>query len=134
MVQKYKKHTVYTDGGTWYDQVCNIIGLKHYLHSSIEKSLMERVNQYLKDRIKSFDNYYPFRTKEECNLFQVHHWIQYNSLSIPVSKRIMTKHVVFWFKDDNNCEHSYANWYRYNDTITNKSNFELDEEVSIILN
>ena len=37
----------------------NVIGLKHYLHSSIEKSLMERVNQYLKDRIESFDDYYP---------------------------------------------------------------------------
>jgi len=32
------------------------MGLKHYLHSSIEKSLMERVNQFLKDRIESFDD------------------------------------------------------------------------------
>jgi len=45
LVAKYEKHTVYTDGGTWHDQACNVIGLKHYLHSSIEKSLMERVNQ-----------------------------------------------------------------------------------------
>jgi transposase-like protein len=44
IVQKYVKHTVYTDGGTWYDKACNMIGLKHYLHSSIEKSLMERVS------------------------------------------------------------------------------------------
>jgi putative transposase len=29
--------TVYTDGGTWYDEACNILKLKHYLHSSIEK-------------------------------------------------------------------------------------------------
>ena len=42
---------VYTDGGTWYPEACNVIGLKHYLHSSFEKSLMERVNQqYFKDR------------------------------------------------------------------------------------
>ncbi len=34
LVSKYGKHTVYTDnGGTWYDKPCNIIGLKHYLHS-----------------------------------------------------------------------------------------------------
>jgi putative transposase len=59
LVQKYGKHTVYTDGGTWYDEACNLIGLKHYLHSSIEKSIMERVNLYLKDRIESFDDYYP---------------------------------------------------------------------------
>ena len=45
LVYKYGKHTVYTDGGTWYNEACNVIGLKHYLHSSIEKSLMERVNQ-----------------------------------------------------------------------------------------
>ena len=24
LVEKYGKHTVYTDGGTWYDQACNI--------------------------------------------------------------------------------------------------------------
>jgi putative transposase len=51
LVKKYGKHTVYTDGGTWYDdEACNILKLKHYLHSSIEKSLMERVNQSFKDR------------------------------------------------------------------------------------
>ncbi len=55
LVSKYGKHIVYTDGGTWYDEACEVIGLKHYLHSSIEKSLMERVNHYFKDRIESFD-------------------------------------------------------------------------------
>ncbi|HET7644743.1 MAG TPA: hypothetical protein VFK40_14655 [Nitrososphaeraceae archaeon] len=44
---------MYTDGGTWYDEACNVIGLKHHLHSSIEKSLMERVNQYFKDGTES---------------------------------------------------------------------------------
>ena len=29
LVDKYGKHTVYTDGGTWYDEACNIIGLKN---------------------------------------------------------------------------------------------------------
>ena len=59
LVENYGKHTVYTDGGTWYDEACNVLRLKHYLHSSIEKSLMERVNQYFKDRTESFDDYYP---------------------------------------------------------------------------
>jgi putative transposase len=36
VVHGMKKHVIYK--------------LKHYLHSSIEKSLMERVNQYFKDR------------------------------------------------------------------------------------
>src|SRR5919106_5075172 len=76
LVEKYGKHTVYTDGGTWYDEACNIIGLKHYLHSSFQKSLMERVNQYFKDRTESFDDYYPCR-QMEYNLFHVYNWIQF---------------------------------------------------------
>ncbi len=77
LVEKYGKHTVYTDGGTWYhDEACNVLGLKHYLQSSIEKSLMERVNQYFKDRIENFDDYYPC-TRNECNLFHVHNWVQF---------------------------------------------------------
>ena len=54
LVSKYSKHTVYTDGGTWYPEACNVIGLKHHLHSPFEKSLMERVNQYFKDRTEEF--------------------------------------------------------------------------------
>ena len=77
LVSNYGKHTVYTDGGTWYDEACEVIGLKHYLHSPFQKSLMERVNQYFKDRIESFDDYYPCMQKDECNLFHVHNWIQF---------------------------------------------------------
>ena len=78
LVEKYGKHTVYTDGGTWYDEACEVIGLKHYLHSSIEKDLMERVNQYFKDRSKSFDDNYPcMQQKSECSLFHVYNWIQF---------------------------------------------------------
>ena len=76
LVEKYGRHTVYTDGGTLYDEACNIIGLKHYLHSPFQKSLMERVNQYFKDRTESFDDYYPCR-QMECNLFHVYNWIQF---------------------------------------------------------
>ena len=76
LVEKYGKHTVYTDGGTWYPEACNVLRLKHYLHSSFEKSLMERVNQYFKDRTEGFDDYYPYM-KDECNLFHVYNWIQF---------------------------------------------------------
>ena len=76
LVDKYGKHTVYTDGGTWYDEACNVLRLKHYLHSPFQKSLMERVNQYLKDRIENFDDYYPCM-QDECNLFHVYKWIQF---------------------------------------------------------
>ena len=77
LVEKYGKHTVYTDGGTWYHEASNELGLKHYLHSALEKSLMEQVNQYFKDRIESFDDYYPCIQKGECNIFHVHNWIQF---------------------------------------------------------
>jgi putative transposase len=76
LVEKYGKHIVYSDGGTWYDEACNVIGLKHYLPSSFQKSLMERVNQCFKDRTESFDDYYPCM-QNECNLFHVYNWIQF---------------------------------------------------------
>lgn len=64
------KHSVYSDGGKWCPEACNVLGLKHYLHSSYEKSIIERVNQYFKDRIESFDDYYPCtgRRKQDCDL------------------------------------------------------------------
>src|SRR5215211_3601592 len=48
------KHSVYTDGGTWYPEACRVLKLKHYLHSPLEKSLIERVMQYFKDRTGIF--------------------------------------------------------------------------------
>jgi putative transposase len=77
LVEKYGKNTVYTDGGTWYDEACNALRLKHHLHPSFEKSLMERVDQYFKDRTEGFDDYYPCMQKDDCNLFHVHNWIQF---------------------------------------------------------
>ena len=39
---------------------------------------MERVNQYFKDRIECFDDYFPCKQKDNgCNLFYVHNWIQF---------------------------------------------------------
>ena len=54
LVSRYGKHSVYTDGGTWYPQACNFLHLKHRLHSPLEKSLIERVMQYFNDRTESF--------------------------------------------------------------------------------
>ena len=42
LVSNYGRHIVYTDGGTWYDEACEVVGLKHYLQSPFEKSLMEK--------------------------------------------------------------------------------------------
>jgi hypothetical protein len=38
LVLKYRKHRVYTDGGIWCPEACNVLGLKYYLHSFREKS------------------------------------------------------------------------------------------------
>ena len=40
---------------------------KHRVHSSLEKSLIERVMQYFKDRIECFDDYYQCITKRKNN-------------------------------------------------------------------
>jgi putative transposase len=75
-IDKYGKHTVYTDYGTWYSEACNVLGLKHCLHSPVEKNLMERVNQYFKDRTENFVDFYPC-IRNECNLLHVYNWIQF---------------------------------------------------------
>ena len=74
---KIRKTYSYTDDGTWYDEACNVIGLKHYLHSPLEKSLIERVVQYFNDRTKCFDDYYPCNSKRrDCNNGHVYNWIE----------------------------------------------------------
>jgi putative transposase len=85
LVDKYGRHTVYTDGGTWYPQACNFLNVKHTLHY-LEKSLIERVMQYFKDKTECFDDYYPCinNQKRNCDLQHVYNWIklliyQYNS-------------------------------------------------------
>ena len=37
-LKNMETYFVYTDGNTWYDKACNVRRLKHYLHSSLEKS------------------------------------------------------------------------------------------------
>ena len=76
LIAKYGKHTVYTDGGTRYPQACNFLHLKYRLYSPLEKSLIEMVMQYFKDRIENFDDYYPCNNKQSCDLEHVYNWIR----------------------------------------------------------
>ena len=73
LVQKYGRHPVYSDGGTWYPEACRSLELEHRLHSTHSKNLMERAVEYFKDRTEGFDDYYPC-TRQECNLFHVWNW------------------------------------------------------------
>ena len=45
LVRKYGKHPVSTDVGTWYPQACKFLNMNHHLHSSYEKSMIERTIQ-----------------------------------------------------------------------------------------
>ena len=74
LIKVYGKHTVYSDGGTWYPEACSYLGLKHLLHTSFEKSIIERTIEYFKDRTETFDDYYPCKHKIEYELSHVHNW------------------------------------------------------------
>lgn len=74
VVRDYGKHPVSTDGGTWYPMACQFIKLDHHIHSSKEKSLIERTMQYIKDRTENFDDYFPCR-KENCKLKHIRNWL-----------------------------------------------------------
>jgi putative transposase len=74
LVKVYGKHPTSTDGGTWYPMACRFLKLKHHIHSSYEKSLIERTMQYIKDRTECFDDYFPCR-KENCNLKHIRNWL-----------------------------------------------------------
>ena len=75
IIRDYGKHPVSTDGGTWYPQACQFLKLSHRIHSSYEKSLIERTMQYIKDRTENFDDYFPCKRKERCNHFHVKNWL-----------------------------------------------------------
>jgi putative transposase len=51
IVDEYDEFPVSTaDGVTWYPQACKFLKLKHHLHSFLEKSIIERTMEYIKDR------------------------------------------------------------------------------------
>ena len=75
LVRIHGRHPVSTDGGTWYPQACRFLKLNHHIHSPLEKSLIERTMQYIKDRTESFDDYFPCKLKN-CKLKHVRNWLQ----------------------------------------------------------
>ena len=75
LMKIYGKHPLSTDGGTWYPQACRFLKIKHHIHCSYEKSIIERTMQYIKDRTESFDDYFPCRKKKKCELGHVRNWL-----------------------------------------------------------
>jgi putative transposase len=74
LVKRYGEHPVSTDGGTWYPQACRFLRLQHHIHSSYEKSIIERTIQYIKDRTEGFDDYFPCR-KSKCKMQHIQKWL-----------------------------------------------------------
>jgi hypothetical protein len=38
---------------------CRFLNVEHHVHSPLEKSIIERTIQYIKDRTECFDDYFP---------------------------------------------------------------------------
>jgi len=74
LVKIHGKHSISTDGGTWYPMACKFLNITHHVHSSFEKSLIERTMQYIKDRTEGFDDYFPCRMMN-CKLKHVINWM-----------------------------------------------------------
>ena len=75
LVNKYGFHSVSSlDGGIWYPQACRSLNLHHHIHSSFEKSIIERTIQYIKDRTESIDDYFPCK-KNKCKLHHIRQWL-----------------------------------------------------------
>jgi putative transposase len=85
LVQIHGEHPVSTDGGTWYPMACRFLNLNHHINSSLEKSLIERTMQYIKDRTECFDDYFPCRIKN-CKLKHVQNWL--NQFAYQLNKKI----------------------------------------------
>ncbi len=64
VVKIHGKHPVSTDEGTWYPQACEFLKIDHHIHSSLEKSIIERTMQYIKDRTECFDDFFPCRRQK----------------------------------------------------------------------
>lgn len=76
LVKEHGNHPVSTDGErTWYPQACKFLKTRHHFHSPLEKSMIERTMQYIKDRTESFDDYFPCR-KTGCRLYHIKHWLK----------------------------------------------------------
>ena len=49
LVKIHGPQPVSTDGGTWHPQACRFLKIDHYIHFSYEKSIIERIMQYIND-------------------------------------------------------------------------------------
>jgi putative transposase len=48
LIRIHGRHGVYSDGVRWYPEACDSLGLEHKLPSPFEKSIIEKVLEYVK--------------------------------------------------------------------------------------
>ncbi len=75
IVDKYRRHQVSSDDSAWYPQACKFLKLKHHLHSSFEKNIIERTMNYIIYRTESFDDYFPC-IRNKYKLKPVKQWLK----------------------------------------------------------
>jgi putative transposase len=73
LVKEYGKHPVSTDGVVHGIQ-SKYLKLRDHIHSSYEKSIIERTIEYLKYRTECFDDYFTCK-KEKCILKHIINWL-----------------------------------------------------------
>jgi hypothetical protein len=61
--------------------------------------LIERIIQYFKVRTESFDDFYPCRQNDDCNIDHVYNWIElfvstYNTTIVTKNNFILIKEVL----------------------------------------
>ena len=75
LIKNYVKHTVYSDGRTWYPEAYSYLNLKHRLYSPLEKSIIEITIEYFKNRTEHFNEYYPCKRTIEYDFTHVNNWL-----------------------------------------------------------
>lgn len=82
LVKKYGRKPIYTDGAMWYTGACKWAGVEHIVFDFNEKGLIERINEYVKDRTEAFDDLFPCRSSFSNCLDHVGNWMAIYSFSI----------------------------------------------------
>jgi putative transposase len=89
LLKRYGHHPVYTDGGPWYHEACQTLGLTHRRLDARLTAVIERAVQGFKDRTEGFDDYFPDR-REGCRLNHVRNWLRLFTLHQQPEARHLT--------------------------------------------
>jgi transposase-like protein len=71
---RYGRKSIWTDEASWYPEACRWSRLEHHVYRQEWKNLIERMNEWLKDRLDCFDDLFSC-LKDECEREHVHNWI-----------------------------------------------------------